>query len=103
MRRPLEDAMRRKTEDQPWISNYLPLDEWLKKYEARCDWQLPLGGSKDDPAAYIEQWGFPNGTSCIVTVYANKGGWNIATPNDESNAVDAAFLDAEDRCRLVRK
>jgi hypothetical protein len=94
--------MRRKAEDQPWIDNYQPLAEWLKKYEARCDWQLPLGGSKGAPGAYVEQWRFPNGATCVVTVYANKGGWDIAT-SGESNAIDTTFLDAEDRCRLVRK
>lgn len=96
-----EDAMR-KDEDQPFISNYPPLAAWLAKYEARCDWQLPLGGSRGAPNTYVEQWRFLNGATCIVTVYSHKNGWDIATPS-ESNAIDATFLDAEDRCRLVRK
>lgn len=92
----------RTPENQPWIDNYPPLATWLKKYNASCDWQQPLGGGRGAPNAYVEQWRFPNGATCIVTVYANGNGWDIATPS-ESNAIDVTFLDAEDRCRLVRK
>lgn len=91
-----------KMEHQPWVDNYPSLSEWLKKHEARCDWQLALGGSKDAPNASVEQWRFRNGAICIVTVHANKIGWDIFTPS-ESLAIDATLLDAETRCRLESK
>lgn len=84
--------------DKPWIDNYPPLKEWLAKYEARCQFQVPLG-DPEQPTAYVEQY-LVGGKLCIVTVWANRNGWEIYTPGD-SLKVAETFADAEKRLGLA--
>lgn len=77
--------------DKPYISNYPPLDEWLKRHEARCAWQ------RYDARMNLEGWMI--GTRlCIVMVHANGGGWDIFTPSP-SLIVTETLRDAEERLR----
>lgn len=92
------------TSDKAYIENYPPLDEWLKKHEARCAWQQPMGGGdpdhKDYNPAFVECWVFPKtGRHCIITVQTRKHGWEIYTPGD-SNKIDLTLEDAEKRLGL---
>lgn len=80
--------------DEPYVENYLPLVEWLKKVGARCMWQAPVGDRKE-PTAYIECY-LINGRVALVQVHANRNGWNIYTAG-MSGRVDATIKDAEAR------
>ena len=59
---------RRSLKDQPYTSNYPPLEAFLRDHEARCDWQISLGGDPDEPIGFVEQHRFPNGKIVIVVV-----------------------------------
>lgn len=83
----------------PYVSNYPPLQAFLVKYEARCDWQVRLGGDEDDPTGYIEQHRFPNGRTCIIVVHANLHGWDIFTPANTAK-IDETLLDVIERLNL---
>jgi hypothetical protein len=85
--------------DKPWVDNYPPLRDWLRKHEARCNWQLPLG-NKSFPNAYVESWIAPNGREFVVVVQANRLGWNIYTPEPSSEIV-GTLADAERRLGLA--
>lgn len=80
-----------KTDEMPYVSNYRVLKEFLDKHEARCMWQLRLGGTSSAPRGYVEMWQFPNGKQCIITVHSR--GWDIYTP-DGTNSTNAAIGDA---------
>lgn len=90
--------------DRPWTSNYPPLQEWLRKHGARCQWQVPYGNSgmrengEAVPAAYIECYTIGRG-SVIVVVQAKKMGWDVysALP---TNSIPETLADAERRCGL---
>lgn len=84
--------------NKPWVANYPPLDEWLKKHEARCNWQIPMGDA-DNPVAYLESY-MINGHEAIVIVRANRLGWEIFTSGD-SNRVDLTMADADARLGLA--
>lgn len=94
--------MARKLKDKPYTSNYPPLASWLRDHEARCNWQLPLGGTPADedneaePYAYVESWILPNGRECIVVVQAMGHGWNIYTPCASGKVADT-LADADAR------
>lgn len=83
---------------KPYVANYPPLDEWLKKHSGYCQWQIPLGDSSD-PSAYVEAWMFPGGMIAILVVHANQNGWDIYTPSGEPR-IDATLADAAGRLGL---
>lgn len=85
--------------NRAFVSNYPPLDEWLKKHEARCYFQVPVGGDPDDPNGYVEQY-IINGNFCIVMVWANKNGWELYTAGD-SMEIAPTFADAEKRLGIA--
>ncbi len=88
--------------NRPWVSNYPPLAVWLEKHEARCMWQLPLGGEPDEPTAYVEHYMIVKGNKAslfVVVVHANGHGWEIYTPCD-SNMITETLEDAEKRLGL---
>lgn len=84
---------------KPWISNYPPLEAWLRKIDAHCQDQIPVGNARK-PVAYLEKWITTTGRSFIVEVRANQMGWNIFT---EGNYPDVAstLTDAGKRLGLV--
>jgi hypothetical protein len=86
--------------DQPYVSNYPALQRFLAP--ARCNWQLLLGGSEDEPAGYVEQHCFPNGRVAIVVVHARNHGWEIFTPGG-SVRIDESLADAAARLELEVK
>jgi len=91
------------TSQFPYVENYPPLRDWLKKHEARCMWQLPMQpehGREEPPTAYVEQWMFPKTSRMVVVVvYANKMGWDVFTSSNE-HQIDATLEDAEERLGL---
>lgn len=93
-------AKKEDTSNKPWVSNYPPLAAWLEAHEAKCYWQLPLGGDPDEPNAYVERYMFKTKEDklvlAIVIVYANKMGWEIHTPC-LSNDISETLRDADKR------
>lgn len=87
--------------NEPWVSNYPPLQKWLDEHEARCLWQIPYGG-KSDPVAYVECWKFASGRLAILFVWSHGFGWEIYTPAG-TNKVDETLADAEQRLVLGRR
>jgi hypothetical protein len=85
--------------DEPWISNYPPLHDWLNEHNARCDWQLKLGKGKH--ASMLEQWRLPGSLPFVILVMAQKYGWEIFTPG-ASNTVDATLADTKARIYPAR-
>lgn len=89
--------------DKPYVENYPPLHTWLREHEARCDWQLPLGGTPADdeheanPNAYVECWRLPTGHTFVVVV--TKHGWDVFT-SAGTNDVAATLADANLRLCL---
>lgn len=83
-----------KDADEPWISNYPPLAEWLKEIEARCDFQIPHG--KGRHRWMVEQWRAPGSMPFIVVVMPQRMGWEIYTPTATNN-IDATFADVRAR------
>lgn len=63
-------------------------------------WQIPLGGSRDNPTGFVEAWMFSGGRMCIIVVHARQHGWEIYTACD-SNAIDATLTDAVTRLKLA--
>ena len=93
--KPLDPGQGRKTDgDQPWISNYPPLDGWLRANDARCDWQMRYGKGKD--GFMLEQWRMPGSMPFVVLVYTRGAGWEIFTPG-ASNSVRLTLSDAKQR------
>lgn len=78
--------------NEPYVSNYPPLDQWLKKHGAHCLWQM-----MDSRTRSVEAWQVGTAT-VIVVVHANQHGWEIFT---SLNTLDiaATLADAEQRCR----
>jgi hypothetical protein len=94
----VEDGMR-KTKDKPYVDNYPPLRDWLRKHEMRCDWQIPLGDA-EDPSVFVECYHAPRSAHpIIVCVNANGHGWNLYTPS-ASTKIDETLADAERRLGL---
>jgi len=93
------------TQSRAYVANYPPLAAWLKKHEARCFWQLPLGGEPDDPTSYVEHYMFQKDRNiglAIVVVHRNGMGWEIYTPCT-SHQIDDTLEDAEKRLGLEHK
>lgn len=84
--------------NQPWVSNYPPLAEWLAKIGARRLSQTAVSRSDDIVRAYLEVWQV-NGRQFIVEVQAGQWGWNIWTACHSRKATDT-FADAEKRLGL---
>lgn len=83
-------------ENKPWVSNYPPLQRWLDEQGARPMWQVPYG-PRDAPSMYVEGWSV-DGRLCVITVHANKGGWDIYTAAD-TNSISETLADATARLR----
>jgi hypothetical protein len=94
-----QQAFMEKHKDKPWVSNYPPLRDFLADNDARCNWQLRLGGTEDEPMGFVEQHVFPNGRIAIVVVHARQMGWEIFTPGT-SMKVDETLVDAAARLGL---
>ena len=77
--------------DEPWVSNYPPLDAWLRLNNARCDWQVLLG--KKPYHDYIEQWRLPGSLPFVIRVMGRQHGWEIFTPS-ASNDIEKTLQDA---------
>lgn len=82
--------------NQPYISNYPPLADWLEKVNAICNWQLRRGVHPH--SMMIENWTV-NGRIVLIEVYSNGHGWNIYTPNETIDIVKT-LADVEKRCGL---
>ena len=88
--------------NRAYVENYPPLHEWLRKHEARCNWQVPLGGEEpENPTAFIESWQVGRG-ELIVVVRANQFGWNIYTALP-GNGIAESLADAEVRLGLTSR
>lgn len=87
-----------KTKEKPYVANYPPLAAWLKKHEARCMWQVPMGGTFDTATAYVEGWMF-GGRIAILVVHANGMGWDVFTSGSDSR-IKETLEDAEKRLGL---
>jgi len=85
--------------ERPYVANYPPLNDWLRKHESRCNWQLPLG-DPEAPTAYVEShWLAKAKAEVIVVVRANQLGWDLYTPSRD-NSIMATLEDAEKRLGL---
>lgn len=89
---------KRSVVDQPYVGNYPALDAWLKKLDARCDFQLPVGPS-GARTAMVERWIPRGGTGFFVFVYAEHRGWDIFTSCALLD-IEKTFADAEVRLGL---
>lgn len=83
--------------EEPYVENYPELSEWLKRHEARCMWQLPLGDS-EMPTAFVECY-LIGRRLLVVVVNARKHGWELYTALD-SVLIDPTLIDAEKRLGL---
>ena len=92
-------AAKKDTKDKPWTSNYPPLETWLRNMDARCNYQLPLGGEPEEPNAYVESWSLPNGRDFLIVVQGGRRGWDVYTAPDTN---DAANTLADATIRLTR-
>lgn len=95
-------AFEAKHKDKPWVSNYPPLNDFLQDNQARCNWQIRMGGTEDEPTGYVEHYLFPNGKVAIVVVHARQEGWDIYIPSD-SLKVDETLAEATKRLGLGGK
>ena len=84
----------RATENDPIISNYPPLDQWLAKHDARRQWKLP-GGPISAPSMSVEGW-LIGGQLFLIMVHANQIGWDLFTSCHDRN-VKITLADAEAR------
>jgi hypothetical protein len=80
--------------DRAWTANYPPLQEWLHKIEAVCNWQV-LQGNEQAQHQYIECWS-AHGRVFLITVRSHGNGWDIFT-NGSSIEVPKTLEDAEVR------
>jgi hypothetical protein len=94
-----QEQFMEKHKDKPWVSNYPPLRDFLAKHEARCNWQLRLGGTEDEPGAYVECHVFPTGRVAIIVVHARRHGWEIYT-SGPSNRIAESLEDAAARLEI---
>jgi hypothetical protein len=81
--------------NEPYVSNYPPLDQWLKKHDAHCLWQL-MDGPKDRRTRAVEAWQVRTAT-VIVVVHRDQHGWELFTSLDTLD-IAATLADAEQRC-----
>ncbi len=84
----------RATENDPIVSNYPPLDEWLAKHSARRAWKLPAG-PVSAPSMSVEGW-LIGGQLFVIIVHANRGGWDLFTSCPE-NSAQISLADADKR------
>lgn len=85
---------------QPWVANYPALKEWLDKHEARCQQQIPVGGTKEEPDRYLEYWLFPSsGKLAWIEVRSGGMGWEIYTAQDSPD-IEETLEDADARLKL---
>jgi hypothetical protein len=75
--------------DEPYLDNYPPLKEWLRKIKANCVRQERFGPDM------IETW-MANGRGFVLVIRARGHGWNIYTDCDD-NGIEATLRDAEKR------
>ena len=87
------------SKSKPYVANYPPLAEFLKKHDGHCQWQIPLGGEPEEPSAYVEAWIFPGGMIAVIVVHARQHGWEIYTPT-ASGRIDETLADAAARLGL---
>lgn len=85
------------TKNEPHVSNYPPLDQWLKKHDARCLWQL-MDGPEDRRTRAVEAWQVRT-TTVIAVVHRDQHGWELFTTLDTLD-IAATLADAEQRCKL---
>lgn len=79
---------------EPAIQSYPPLQEWLNKLDAVCDWQDKHG--KGQHTTMIEQWRTRGSMPFILLIHSNGGGWDVFTCLHDI-AVEATQRDAEYR------
>lgn len=77
---------------KPYISNYPPLADWLRKHDAYCAWQ------RYDDRLNIEGW-VVGVALCLITVQPDGRGWDIYTSCPDIS-IEATLRDAEER--LIR-
>lgn len=80
--------------NEPGVSSYPPLREWLEKIEARCVWQH-MNGAPNQRHSAVEMH-TANGRVFIVVVHAEQRGWEVYSAAD-TNQITASLLDAEER------
>jgi hypothetical protein len=85
---------------KPYVDNYPVLRDWLRKNEAKCDWQLSLG-SEEEPSAFVESYSV-RGRQFLIMVYSNHGGWDIYT-SGASSRIDETLDDANKRLARIYK
>lgn len=92
------------TKDRPYVGNYPPLQEWLDKHGASCQWQVPMQAQPEDadsdwyPTAYVECW-LVNQRPVVLVIHAHRGGWQIYSALDSQLCAES-FVDAEQRVGL---
>lgn len=85
-------------ENEPYVSNYPPLDQWLKKHGAHCLWQM-MDGPEDRRTRAVEAWVIGTSTA-IVVVHRDRHGWEIFTSLNTLD-INATLADAEQRCKPI--
>lgn len=86
-------SKRKSDAHQPWVDNYPPLAEWLKKHEAICLRQLSTTPQKSEPDSYLEEWSI-NGRAFWIEVLDRGRGWEIFTTVD-TNSIEDTLEHAE--------
>jgi hypothetical protein len=95
-------AAKQKQSSKPYVSNYPDLQAFLDRANARCNWQLRLGGTEDEPTGYVEQWMFAGGKVAVIVIHANGNGWDIFTSADRPE-IAATLEDAAVRLGVAPK
>lgn len=80
--------------NEPWISNYPPLHDWLMENNARCDWQMRYG--KGNQGFMLECWRLPGSLPFVVQVFTQSMGWDVFTPSGDRK-VDETLADLRAR------
>lgn len=81
---------------EPAIQSYPPLQEWLNKIDAICDWQKKLGEKGASHTTMVEQWRARGSAPFILMIHSHGNGWDVLTSLHENN-VEATTRDCERR------
>lgn len=87
------------TKKLPYLANYPPLADWLRKHGARCQWQATTDGRPASAMnSMVEAW-LLGDSMCVIVVHPDCLGWDIFTPGGNPN-IGKTLADAEKRLGL---
>ena len=89
---------KRAEEDEPYTSNYPPLQTWLEEHKAQCMWEHHLWND-GQPTTCVAMYLFQKGAMALIITHSDKRGWKLMT-SCGSNKVADTLADAEARMGL---